>query len=69
MRLFFTLIFLSFTISDLFAQGGQVQGRVFNPVNHEGIPFANVVVLGTDFGTVTDENGNYILSDLPAGLQ
>ena len=68
MRLFFTLIFLSFTISDLFAQGGQVQGRVFNPVNNEGIPFANVVVLGTDFGTVTDENGNYILSDLPAGL-
>ncbi|MCH6200540.1 TonB-dependent receptor [Aquiflexum sp. LQ15W] len=68
MRIFFTLILISFTISELIAQSGEVRGRVFNPVNNEGIPFANVVVLGTEFGTVTDENGNYVLTELPAGL-
>lgn len=47
---------------------GEIRGRVFNPVNNEGIPFANVVILGTDFGTVTDIDGNYVLSNLDPGL-
>jgi hypothetical protein len=68
MRLSFILILISFTVLNSFAQDGEVRGRVFNPVNNDGVPFANVAVLGTDFGTVTDENGNYILSNIPPGL-
>jgi hypothetical protein len=68
MRLSFILILISFTVLSSFAQDGEVMGRVFNPVNNDGVPFANVSVLGTDFGTVTDENGNYILSNIPPGL-
>jgi hypothetical protein len=68
MRVSFISLLLSFIIFNLHAQTAEVRGRVFNSVNNEGIPFANVVVLGTDYGTVSDENGNYVLSDLPPGL-
>jgi hypothetical protein len=52
----------------LLAQQGSIQGRVFNPVNNEPIPFANVFIQGSDNGTVTDENGFYILENIPPGL-
>lgn len=68
MRVSFISLLLSFIIFNLHAQTAEVRGRVFNAVNNEGIPFANVVVLGKDYGTVSDENGNYVLSDLPPGL-
>lgn len=68
MRLSFILFLISFTVLRSYAQEGEVRGRVFNPVNNDGVPFANVVVLGTDIGTVSDEDGNYILSNVPPGL-
>jgi hypothetical protein len=68
MRLSFIFILISFTVLSSFAQDGEVRGRVFNPINNDGVPFANVVILGTDLGTVSDENGNYILSNIPPGL-
>ena len=68
MRLSFILFLFSFTVLNTFAQNGEVRGRVFNPVNNDGVPFANVVILGTDLGTVSDEEGNYVLPDIPPGL-
>jgi hypothetical protein len=68
MRNLFIVLFFSFISFDLQAQTGEIRGRVFNIANNEGISFANVVVLGTDYGTVTDENGNYILSNVSPGL-
>lgn len=68
MRLSFILLLISLTVLGSYAQEGEVRGRVFNPVNNGGVPFANVVVLGTDLGTVSDEDGNYILSNIPPGL-
>lgn len=69
MRVSFLIILFSWIFSTAYAQQtGEVRGRVFNAVNNEAIPFANVVVLGTDIGTVSDENGNYILKDLKPGL-
>jgi hypothetical protein len=68
MRLSFILLLISFTVLSSYAQEGEVRGRVFNPVNNDGVPFANVVVLGTEIGTVSDEDGNYILANIPPGL-
>uniref|UniRef100_UPI0035932CDD carboxypeptidase-like regulatory domain-containing protein n=1 Tax=Aquiflexum sp. TaxID=1872584 RepID=UPI0035932CDD len=68
MRLSFILFLISFTVLSAHAQEGEVRGRVFNPVNNEGVPFANVVVMDTDIGTVSDEDGNYIITNIPPGL-
>lgn len=68
MKSTFTLIICLFAIFSSFAQEGEVKGRVFNKVNNEGIPFANVILNGTDYGTVTDINGNYSISNIPPGF-
>lgn len=63
--IFICLLFQSFT---LLAQEGVVRGRVFNPINNEPVPFANVVILNTDYGTVSDEDGNYEIRGINPGL-
>ncbi|WP_185974424.1 TonB-dependent receptor [Litoribacter populi] len=52
----------------VFAQGGEIKGRVFNPANNQPVPFANVIVLGTEQGTVTDEEGRYLIQNIEPGL-
>lgn len=49
-------------------QTGTVRGRVYNKINNEPIPFANVAIQGTSSGAVADENGNYTISNLAPGL-
>lgn len=43
----------------------QVRGKVTDNLG-EPIPGASVIVKGTTLGTITDANGNYSLSDVPA---
>jgi hypothetical protein len=62
------LLYFSIISSFVFAQQGSIQGRVFNPVNNEPIPFANIVIQGSDKGTVTDEKGFYQLDGITPGL-
>ncbi|MCR9082801.1 MAG: TonB-dependent receptor, partial [Cyclobacteriaceae bacterium] len=57
-------IFLSGTI---LAQG-VVKGRIFNPVNNEPVAFANVLILETELGAISDEDGNYEIQNVPPGL-
>ena len=38
---------------------GSVKGRVMH--GNDGLPYANVTVLGTQMGTMTDENGNFVI--------
>lgn len=47
---------------------GVIRGKVSNPVNNQPVAFANILVLNTDFGAITDENGNYEISAIPPGL-
>lgn len=58
------LVFLS---NSLLAQDltGDVYGRVFDFVTKQPIPFANVIVLGTDFGAATNEEGFFKITGLP----
>ncbi len=62
--LLFSLLFSTFC----FAQNGIIQGRVFDAVNNEGIPFANVIVQGTTIGASTDIDGLYKIENLATGL-
>lgn len=52
----------------VFAQNGIIQGRVFDAVSNEEIPFANVIIQGTTVGASTDIDGNYKIENLATGL-
>ncbi len=62
------LICISLLLSSTaWAQKGSIRGRVYDEINNESLPFANVVVEGTTIGTTTDVDGNYVL-ELEPGL-
>lgn len=50
-----------------FAQTGNIKGKVEDLQTGEPLPFANVVVIGTARGAVTDDKGNYFVSGVPPG--
>jgi len=60
-------VLVSFFNSNAVAQTGNVKGRVVDLQSGEPLPFANVVVVGTARGAVTDEKGNYFVSGVPPG--
>ena len=69
MKRFFTVHFtIFFFITGLVAQNGIIKGKVTNSLTNDPVMFANILVLGTDKGAVTDVDGNYEISDLTPGL-
>lgn len=64
----FLTIFLVGYISQLWAQNGIIQGRVYNAINNEPLPFAALVILNSGQGASTDVDGNYKFSNLKPGL-
>ncbi len=53
------------------AQNEKTDANVFGHVKSEGehVPFANILVKGTNRGISTDETGHYMLVNLPVGKQ
>ncbi|WP_296702054.1 TonB-dependent receptor [Algoriphagus sp.] len=47
---------------------GIIRGKITNPNNGQPVAFANVLVLNTDFGAISDEDGFYEIGNIPAGL-
>ncbi|MGA9293811.1 MAG: TonB-dependent receptor [Ignavibacteriaceae bacterium] len=56
-----------FFINVTFAQDDNVSvyGRVINAQTKKAIPFANILVIGTNYGAATDDNGYYRIEKLP----
>ncbi len=54
--------------SDIFGQSGKIEGKVFDAVNNEPLPFVNVIVVGTTVGATTDFDGNFIITGLKPGF-
>ena len=64
----FLLVLLIFAApSALWAQSGVLTGKVTDAATHRPLPGANVILLGTKFGTVTDATGEFTLSRLMPG--
>lgn len=67
MRSIFTIITFFFISTLAFSQG-IIRGKITNPVNNDVVAFANVLILGTELGAISDENGFYEITDIPPGL-
>jgi len=61
MRLGRKLLFLLFSLVSLtgFAQVTKIMGQVTDADSKEGVPFVNILVKGTNLGTLCDFDGNY----------
>ncbi len=66
----FTLITLALCWSIATASYSQaiLRGKISNPVNNQPVAFANILILNTDLGAVSDETGFYEIRDIPPGL-
>ena len=65
--LLFALSLLAALPVSVVAQSGVIKGRVFNSINNEPVPFANVVIQGTTNGATTDFDGLYEITGLEPG--
>jgi hypothetical protein len=65
-RVYIILLMLGI-LPSVMAQTGKIEGKVFNSINNDPVPFANVVIFETTKGTVTDENGYFVLTGLKPG--
>ena len=65
---FLSLIVVMLIVPNLAsAQTGTIKGRIYNRINNEPVPFANVVIEGTNTGVVSDFDGLYRLDGLEPG--
>ena len=64
-----TLVFLLFSVSMIFAQRNTavIRGNVYDKASGQPIPYANILLRGTQIGTNTDMNGFFTLNNVPAG--
>ncbi len=65
---FHSLILTLLVVHPGFADGvGSIRGVVRDAVTQEPMPYAVVMVLETDFGVETDEQGRFEIDEVPAG--
>jgi TonB-linked SusC/RagA family outer membrane protein len=66
----FALTLLAFALlpADVTAQGsGTITGRVIDQATQAPVPDAQVIVVGTQRGAMTDQDGRFTISGVPAG--
>ena len=66
MRYFLITILNLFVIS-AFSQSASIKGKIKNKISNEPLPFANVGVVGTNSGSASDFDGNFIITGLKPG--
>lgn len=59
------LLFSSFVL----AQKGTIRGRIYNSKTNEPLEFANIIIQGTNIGSTSDLDGNYIFTGIDPGFK
>lgn len=67
LRKLFTLSLLLGSMT-LYGQTAKLQGKVFDSKTNEPLPFVNIIVDGTNIGSVSDLDGNFIFTGLEPGF-
>jgi hypothetical protein len=65
------ILILFLTAEGAFSQQegqGIIEGRVYNANTSESIPFANIIILGTSIGSVSDIDGNFLFTGIAPGF-
>lgn len=65
-----TILFVVFFLSlHVFAQKGIIKGRIYDAKNNQPIEFASILIQGTDIGSTSDLDGNYIFTGIDPGFK
>ncbi len=67
LHLFNIPLFFLLIINPLSAQTVTMRGKVVDAVTKESLPGANIILLGTSIGAASDNEGKFIIRDIPAG--
>ncbi|MDX8553497.1 TonB-dependent receptor [Tenacibaculum sp. 1B UA] len=63
--LIFLVLLQSFAVVS--QNSGEISGKVIDSKTREVLPFVNILVYGTEIGTVSNENGEFVLNNVPLG--
>ena len=66
-KILFIIVFL--TTSFAFSQTGVIRGKIVDKQSEKPIVGANVQLAGSETAKITDENGNFKLTEIPLGRQ
>ncbi len=61
------IILIVFSLTSFAQEIGVVKGSVINKQTREVLPFVNVIIEGSQKGTITDENGSFELKNVTLG--
>ncbi len=60
-------LFFLFYLNILLAQTASIKGTVIDSVSKDILPGANIILVGTSFGTATENEGKFMLRNVPPG--
>ena len=63
--LIFSILAINFQV---FSQKGTIKGKINNAKSNEPIEFANILIQGTEIGSTSDLDGNYIFTGIDPGF-
>ena len=63
------LLIIIFLSVQSFAQNGTIKGRIYNAKSNQPIEFASILIQGTDIGSTSDLDGNFIFTGIEPGFK
>ncbi|MFZ4621722.1 MAG: TonB-dependent receptor [Bacteroidota bacterium] len=66
-KFFLYVMIFSIIPSIIFAASGKIRGQIIDDKTKEALVGASVVIVGTNYGAVTDVEGNFIILNVPPG--